>query len=135
VEGYYGWGKGEPRHELSGVYDVTDFRRAGQAVLDEQTWRRLAITNHSVTILSMGNGRDVYSMEYDPNARRMELHHCEDEDRDYTLSLTRVAPDVLQLEGIADGEPIAVRLQVVDESSFLLVNRGFHWISERALLR
>ena len=39
-------------------------------------------------------------------------------------------PDVLTLKGQMDGHQIAATLRRVDESQFLLLNRGFHWINE-----
>jgi hypothetical protein len=42
---------------------------------------------------------------------------------------------VLNLEGSLDGKPIRLRCRRADESRFLLINRGFHWINERPFLR
>jgi len=41
-----------------------------------------------------------------------------------------VAPDQLTLDGEMDSHKIHMQLQLVDLSTFLLINRGFHWIQE-----
>jgi hypothetical protein len=42
----------------------------------------------------------------------------------------RRAPERLVLTGDMDGHKIRMQLQLLDRSTFLLVNRGFHWIQE-----
>jgi hypothetical protein len=42
----------------------------------------------------------------------------------------RPAQDQLILDGNMDGHKIHMQLQLVDRNSFVLVNRGFHWIQE-----
>ena len=39
-------------------------------------------------------------------------------------------PDVLTLTGQMNGHQVAATLRRMDESKFLLMNRGFHWINE-----
>jgi len=36
----------------------------------------------------------------------------------------------LQLDGILGGDSLHVRLHRIDETKFLLVSRGYHWINE-----
>jgi hypothetical protein len=63
-------------------------------------------------------------------------------DKDKTIALTkngdkkanfafqRVAPDRLILDGDMNGHKMHMQLQLVDRTKFLLLSRGFHWISE-----
>jgi hypothetical protein len=39
-------------------------------------------------------------------------------------------PDRLVIEGTFNNQRLKVRLHRVDQSEFLLLNRGFHWINE-----
>jgi hypothetical protein len=43
---------------------------------------------------------------------------------------SRSDPDHLVIECTIGGIPVSARLRKVGISKFLLVNRGFHWISE-----
>ena len=44
------------------------------------------------------------------------------------LEFTRLGDDRLALRGRWGSDSIGVQLRRVDESKFLLLNRGFHWI-------
>ena len=47
------------------------------------------------------------------------------------LTCKETSPESLILEGMFDGHlRIRVKLSRLDESQFLLTNRGFHWINE-----
>ncbi len=48
---------------------------------------------------------------------------------------TRPAADELTLQGQLDGRMVAMKLHRSDQSQFLLLNRGFHWITEVPLSR
>ena len=53
------------------------------------------------------------------------------------LAYTRAGAhnDSLRLDGILKGDSLHVRLHRLDETSFLLVSRGYHWINEFPLNR
>jgi hypothetical protein len=46
------------------------------------------------------------------------------------LRLSRPDPDHVVLQGTLNGSPATIGLRKVDLNKFLLLNRGFHWISE-----
>lgn len=46
------------------------------------------------------------------------------------LTISRPDPDHLVLEGQLFGSPATIRLKRLDDSKFLLLSRGFHWINE-----
>jgi hypothetical protein len=41
-----------------------------------------------------------------------------------------VAENQLTLDGDMDKHKVHMQLQLVDRKTFLLVNRGFHWVQE-----
>lgn len=47
-----------------------------------------------------------------------------------TLTYDRPDPDHLHLQGMLMNEPVDLRLRKVDASKYLLLNRGYHWITE-----
>jgi len=51
--------------------------------------------------------------------------------------LTYARPDATHvlLEGKILGDPVTIRLRVIDHKRFLLLSRGFNWIQERPLNR
>ena len=46
------------------------------------------------------------------------------------FSYTRPDADHVRLEGKLGGDSLTVRLRRLDPSKYLLLSRGFHWISE-----
>jgi hypothetical protein len=65
---------------------------------------------------------------------RLEQPHvftlCCDPEWKAAISFKRVGPDVLALEGTVNGKQIRGRYRRMDDSRFLLISRGFHWINE-----
>jgi hypothetical protein len=39
------------------------------------------------------------------------------------------------LKGEMDGHQVAIALRLIDRNTFLLINRGFHWVQERPFNR
>jgi hypothetical protein len=48
-----------------------------------------------------------------------------------SFTFRQATPDQLLLEGKFGGAMLAVELKRADESKLRLINRGFHWVSER----
>jgi hypothetical protein len=134
-----------PRPPLYGLWEVEEFEADGHVhpplTTDAARWAHVSFSRQSslgarLVITTMKGGRRFYGVEVDP--------------RRHTITLTRQAmtpdgqappgkieftyreagPDLVTLEGTLDGRRICARLRRVDESEFLLVNRGFHWINE-----
>ncbi len=69
-------------------------------------------------------------LAYDPRIieRRYERAIETGRTSEYTLDYTRTAENQLTLRGQWRDDTIEVHLQRIDESEFLLLNRGFHWV-------
>jgi hypothetical protein len=62
--------------------------------------------------------------------KTLTLTRATDKNWKAAFSFERPAPDRLILDGAMDSHKTRLQLKLVDRNSFLLVSRGFHWISE-----
>lgn len=128
------YGGKAPKPALYGIYDVEEFVRNGQALppltTDGARWRRVIFSSGSVSVKTMTDEARVYRADIDPARKTLALYDPNDKNKKSMLAYARTDPDHLTIEGPLDQQPVSVRLRRVDESKFLLVNRGFHWISE-----
>jgi hypothetical protein len=76
-----------------------------------------------------------YSVKYDTANRRMTLSTFAPKAPSYLWVYARPDKDHLVLQGRLLKDALTVKLRRIDESKFLLVSRGFHWISEVPLNR
>ena len=130
-------GDGSPRHPLVGVWLVEEQVRAGVSlpplVSDKYRLR-------SVALFARDNKLSFARLTaLDGQLRNLGLKQDE-ATQAWTLSsmgqpvaaLSPQQPDAdhLVLQGTLDGDQAMLRLKRLDASSFLLVNRGFHWVNE-----
>ena len=78
----------------------------------------------------MDDSPQFYGAEYDTEKNIVTLTMSEDPSKRYPLTYLRPDADHVLLQGTLAGDNLSVRLRKIDTSKFLLVNRGFHWISE-----
>lgn len=120
---------------LYGVWNVEEFVIDGQArpalVTDESRWRRVVFGFPGmVSIQLMGDSRQRYRLALDETKKLLVLTKRDDPKWRTSLSYRQPGPQLLAMEGTLDGHQVRARLRRVDESKFLLVTRGFHWINE-----
>jgi hypothetical protein len=130
---YHTRGYGAPRAVLSGIYEVDAFTRdhaeRPPLLTDTQRWRRVAITNDSLLVWRMNDHLDSFDLVDRADASAFAI--TEADDRATLLSYDRVGDSVAALRGTFEGAPIEVRLHKVDDASFRLLKRGFHWVNPR----
>ena len=68
--------------------------------------------------------------EYDTAKSTVSLSKSEDESDKIFAAYSRPDAEHVLLQGTAGTNALAIRLQKIDTSKFLLINRGFHWINE-----
>jgi len=123
------------RPPLYGLYEAESFSRNGQDVpplgTDATRWRKVAIESPSfISVRMMDDSPKSYGAEYDTAKNIVTLTVGEDMSQRYPLTYLRPDADHVLLQGTLAGDNLSVRLRKIDTSKFLLVNRGFHWISE-----
>lgn len=155
TDAYGGWQSysqfvgGTAQKGLTGTYLVTSFLRDGveapALVTDNTRWKRVGLTAFSsggIRALSDLNQRfnvahdqDNHTLTFTAMPGKSISPAGETDDRvvqsrrPFTLTYEEPAPGTLVLEGRVDGAELKVTMTRLDASSFLLLNRGFHWVS------
>jgi hypothetical protein len=135
-QGQRTYGDRAPRSPLYGIWEVEEFTLDGKElpplVTDRTRWRRIAFgrTNTVVSVQGMSGSRRYYGLKLDEDAHTLTLTKFEDPAWKTSLPYEEAEPGRLALEGTLGGQAFRATLRRVDESQFLLLNRGFHWINE-----
>ncbi len=127
------------QQRLYGIWEVEELAVDGAVrpllVTDETLWRRLVFEWPGAIGIQYPHATEVheYELRLDPGPHVFTL--CCDPEWKAAISFKRVGPDVLALEGTVNGKQIRGRFRRMDDSRFLLISRGFHWINERPVNR
>ncbi len=133
-----------PRGPLHGIWDVEEFTLDGKSLppllTDARRWRRVIIQDlgrfSQATIQIMTGPYDQLKAELDPVKRVLRLVKFSGEQTDrLEFHFTLAEPGRLRLDGLRKDQAgkatkIHAELRRFDESKFLLLSRGFHWINE-----
>lgn len=129
------YGDLSPKPPLYGIWNVDEMTVDGRVkpplLTDETRWRRVVFGDaRTMAIQLVDDSRQRFSVKLDPAKRTLELSQRSDPKKLQHLAYAQPAPGRLILDGTLDGHVIHAALHRVDPRSFLLVNRGFHWINE-----
>lgn len=123
-----------PKSPLYGVWNVDEFEVDGVVrpplLTDTLRWRRVIFEYPgfvAIQPMSESSRRVVYTLKL--GKKNMTLTKRGDSKWQSAFSYQQPGPGVLALEGMLDGQKVRARLHRQD-ASFLLVNRGFHWVNE-----
>jgi hypothetical protein len=133
--GRHTYGDLSPRSPLYGIWNVEEFEVDGEVkpplMTDKDRWRRVVFDNpRTFSLQLMSDSRSRFGLELDANKKTLALTKRDDPNWKTTLNYERIDPEKLTIDGTFDGKKIRARLQRVEPSQFLLINRGFHWINE-----
>jgi uncharacterized membrane protein YphA (DoxX/SURF4 family) len=133
--GWYEYSGGRPRSPLYGIWEVQQQLIDGQVrsplLTDSGRWRRVIFDwKDSSAFQRIDDSFSRYHADIDVNAKTLTLSSATDKNWKVLFSFERPAPDRLILDGAMDSHKTRLQLKLVDGNSFLLVSRGFHWISE-----
>jgi hypothetical protein len=136
--GWREYGAGKPKSPLYGIWDVADMTIDGVVhpalLTDLDRWRRV--------IFDSAGGGDFggiqraddtvtyYRARIDSAARTIVLTTRSDSRWTARFSFERPVPSRLLLAGDLNGHAVHLGLTLVDQTRFLLLTRGFHWIQE-----
>ncbi len=119
---------------LYGIYEVEEFNRNGQAlppmITDSTRWRRVIFQSGGMFVKTMDDAQQFYRAEYDPARRTVALTDPRNQGNKNVLSYSRPDMNHLVIDGPFQKDSLSVKLRKIDESKFLLLNRGYHWINE-----
>jgi hypothetical protein len=128
---YREYGDGAEKSPLHGAYRVLAMEKAGVPIAptDPGAWRQIAIDRANVVVVTADGRTTRFTAKHDPTRRVLELTPRGAPTRIGQLAAS-TAGTQLRLEGILAGESVSVRLERLTERDFLLLGRGFHWVSE-----
>ena len=120
---------------LYGIWDVDELAIDGQVrpplITDEQRWRRVVFDiPGQMAVFHMNEFRDRYNVEVDTAKKTLQMTERFNPDRKTTVAFHQPTPDRLTLEGTFDGKKIRALMHRTEPPEFLLLTRGFHWITE-----
>jgi hypothetical protein len=117
---------------LQGDYEVRTFILNGRTIspdtLQTQRWKKIVLNPRTTTIHYMDSASSPWYLNANMDNSRIIIHS---RDLGTTGSFrTEMKDTVLTLEGMLDQNNLKVICYKKAEGSFLLVNRGFHWVNE-----
>jgi hypothetical protein len=124
-----------PRSPLRGIWNVEEITVNGQVrpavFTDAARWRRVVFDHpQNVGIQLMDDSRKRYVLALHPGSKTMIFTKRDDPKASFRFTYQQPEPGILTMQGTLEGETIQARLRKTDTKSYLLLNRGFHWINE-----
>ena len=120
---------------LYGLYEVEGFERNGREVpplaTDSTRWRKVAIEFPTfVQVKMMDDSVRGFGAEYDKAGASVGLFLAGNRSQKYTLACWRPDANHVVMQGTLGSDALVIRMRRIDTTKFLLLSRGFHWISE-----
>src|SRR6185436_14220187 len=138
-QGWYSRGPGGPKSPLYGIWNVEEMRvdgvvRAG-LIGDYGRWRRVIFqTPANMSFQRMDSSFQGYAAAIDMNAKTVTLSNP-DKSTIATFAIQQQDAGRMVLDGTMNNQKVRFDLKLQPRESFLLVNRGFHWVQERPFNR
>lgn len=128
------YGATAPKPPLYGLYEMTYLEKNGEAVpaniYDTERWRYLLIEYEgSAQIYNMDRSRVYYQTEVDTLKQELKLINYQDTTDTFTLKY-KTNSHTFSFETTYKNDTIKATCDIIKKEDFLLMNRGFHWISE-----
>ena len=132
---WYTQGEGRPKPPLYGIWQVNEYSEDGLArpplLTDNERWRHAMIFSPAfMRVQRMDDSMISFGLSLDSAKGTMMLTRREDKNWKADFHFLQPTQNDLALEGEMDGHKVAIRLQLMDSSRFLLPSRGFHWVQE-----
>jgi hypothetical protein len=125
------YGDDAPKGPLYGIYYVQSFVRNGDTLLplttDTVRWSRLIIDGERGRVTMMNDSSDKYEVKVDTVKKNLSFIRDE---KSWYVQYKRPNEQELMLTGVFDNDTLNITFKRKDPKDFLLMNRGFHWVSE-----
>jgi uncharacterized membrane protein YphA (DoxX/SURF4 family) len=125
-----------PKPPVYGAFEVEEFIRNGRPtpplLTDAGRWRRLTVLYPQVlSVRWMDDSLHRYWTQYVPAKHSVAFASFADRKlKQGTFTYTFPDKDHVVLQGTLLDDALIIKLRKLDPSKFLLVSRGFHWVSE-----
>jgi len=135
VSAWHQYGGGSPKSALYGIWDIDQFVTDGKVreplTTDNERWRRAIFEFPSaMTFQLMDDSQVWYRDEISSSGQTISLTKNDDKNWKANFTYKRGPNDHLELDGSVNGHATHMVLRLKDRNKFLVVSRGFHWISE-----
>lgn len=129
------FGENAPKPKLYGLYMVENYIVNNDTVpalkTDTLQWTQLQIEREGFARVRYMNDRLVgFSTQLDTTEKRFDFTVPRDTVPKFSLRFDDSDPNRLLLNGIIDQDTVSIVMKRKTKSDFLLINRGFNWISE-----
>lgn len=119
---------------LQGFYEVKDFT-INDSIADNKIkkWKYLMIESKEYASVKYDDDtREWYEINVDSTANRLSLKSYRDTLKIFNLNYIKLSDTLLHVKGNVKHDNLEIQFKrTIDyEKSFLLTNRGFHWINE-----
>jgi hypothetical protein len=137
---WHEYGPGRQKSLLYGIWDVDQMTIDGQVrsplLTDYGRWRRV-IFDSPDTLAAQHMDDSVERFAAILDARKMSIDLTTKNDKNWKANFTvsRPAADRLDLDGSMGGHKVQMKLKREDETKFILLSRGFHWVQEYPFIR
>lgn len=140
LSGYREFFGGDARSPLRGIWNVEVLDVDGvprpPLVTDATRWRRVVFDYPpQSSVYLMSDERVRYNTKLDAKAKTIKFTNRFDPKETFSLAYQRPDSTTLQLDGMVAGKKLHAVCKLADDKNFLLMTRGFHWISERPFNR
>jgi len=124
------------RPPLFGIYEVESFARDGEVIpplaTDGTRWQRMIVGRPGTAAVTMMNGDRIgYVFEPDTDSGTVSMADYRERDRKFAMQFSVPAEGRFVLEGALGDSELRIEFTRKGPEDYLLMNRGFHWISER----
>lgn len=129
------WGDAAPKPALFGTYEVESFQANGEELppllTEPLRWRRFAVLQRRWgSVQAMDDRWTRMRIEDDPSTSTWILTPFEGVKTTETLRYIRPDPQHLVLDGTWHGQPVSIRLRIIDRKSIELLNHPFRWTQD-----
>ena len=89
---------------------------------------------NGLALQALDGSMTYYSLKLTPAAHTLTVSTFpRSKQKSYPLSYRETGPGRLEIEGTFNGRKVHARLHREEDSKYLLISRGFHWINEYPL--
>jgi len=118
---------------LKGLWCIDQLSISGveQPLSDENRWQYMIFEHKgNVAVQHVNRAKVYYGVEWDGQEKNVTITSYGKDDWKAHFKIDNPEQGKIEMDGDFTGYPTKMKLHKVDESSFLLKNRGFHWINE-----
>lgn len=129
------FGEKAPKPPLYGMYEVETFVHNGDTLpplrTDTSRWHKLVISYKDRAMVKMvSDSVRGFEFKVDEKQQSVRMAPLRDTLQKFQLTYEQPSKEQLILRGQSKRDTLLIRMRTIDRNSFLLVNRGFHWINE-----